>query len=236
MNKRRDLKIPERIENVREKRKALPIIKFKLDEILSHFETNMDAVRKQLITAEELATGNKTDEAQYIWRSQIVFCVSALDFYMHELVKYGLSQIFDRRWERTTGYNKLKVCMEHVEIIRNSPEAEWFSTFINSLYSSSALGSYKSIKEQLKIIGIDINEVEHIAFTSIKGQNEQKGCLENKLDTLWGRRNQIAHQSDRMSETAQVQSIDRKFVEDCISDISKIVFAMNKLSIEKSTA
>lgn len=48
--------------------------------------------RKRTIVGELLESG-KVIEGENIWRAQIIFLASALDFYMHELTKYGLCEI-----------------------------------------------------------------------------------------------------------------------------------------------
>ena len=76
--------------------KAIPkVTKFNIEEIFEHFSEALKAIRAQLAVADELVEQKKNTEAEYIWRSQIVFLASALDFYMHELTKLGLCEIYD---------------------------------------------------------------------------------------------------------------------------------------------
>lgn len=70
---------------------------FNLNEIINHFQNGIDSIENQFNIADYLTSNNKIEEAQNIYRSQIVFLESILDFYMHELVKYGLFQIFTNK-------------------------------------------------------------------------------------------------------------------------------------------
>ncbi len=81
MNKSLDLN--ERIIDNRTK-KLSPIITFDLNEILNHFNETICDIQSQGEIANKLPDNNKTD-AENIWRAQIIFLASALDFYMHEI-------------------------------------------------------------------------------------------------------------------------------------------------------
>ncbi len=85
----RDISLPARKEGTREKFHT-DVVQFDLDEIKNHFIDSMSAIDAQFIVAEDLINSGKAAEAENIWRAQIVFLASTLDFYMHELTKYGL--------------------------------------------------------------------------------------------------------------------------------------------------
>ena len=65
----------------------------------------------------DLLKSGKIIEGENIWRAQIVFLASALDFYMHELTKYGLCEIYNENWERTDKYENLQVNMTVHKIV-----------------------------------------------------------------------------------------------------------------------
>ena len=49
-----------------------------------------------------------------IYRSQIVFLESALDYYMHCLGIYAMVQMYNNHWDKTRGYSDLKVPIDKV--------------------------------------------------------------------------------------------------------------------------
>ena len=234
MSKKRDLQLTQRQESIRDKSLALPIISFELQEIVSRFDANMEAARAQFSVADALEKQGKNKEAEYIWRSQVVFCVSALDFYMHEITKYGMNSIFHGNWPKTAAYNRLRIPMENVEIALKAPESHWLIECVNGLFANSAFGAYKSIKEQLSLIGISMQDVVAAAFQAPDDTNVNIASPQKRIDSIWERRNQIAHQTDRMHENAEIQPIDRQFVEKCMNDITSFVHALNDIAITKN--
>ena len=230
MREKRNFQIAARKENTREKKKRVSIVEFKPNEILLRFNENIDAVREQFATAEGLVANGEVEKAKYIWRSQIVFCVSALDFYMHEIVKYGLSQTFNGTWKKTSEYRKLPVRLEYVERALKAPESQWFNEFVIELNAIKAFGSYRNICDQLKLIGLDMKEIEEHAFSE---EEDPSRFFEETITTIWKRRNQIAHQADRKNENAQIQDIGCAHVETCIRNIGKFVQSVNRAVVEK---
>lgn len=86
-----DLSLSARTENVRD-RSCCETVRFNLEEIYTHFVENIEAINKQNEVINNLKNTSNFSEAKVIMRSQIVFLASSLDFYMHELTKYGQKQ------------------------------------------------------------------------------------------------------------------------------------------------
>ena len=77
--------------------------------------------------ADGLVEYGKVIEGENIWRAQIVFLASALDFYMHELTKYGLCEIYNENWDRTDKYENLQVNMKVIEVaLKSGEDIDWF--------------------------------------------------------------------------------------------------------------
>ena len=227
MADQRDLSLSPRIEGKRDKIKQ-PITIFPLISIKKHFDENIVLIEKQFSTAEILISAGKKSDAEDVWRSQIVFLDSALDFYIHEITKYGIMNIFEDTWPKNDKYNKLKVDMRQVEIgLKNTEDSECFKDFVNELNEKKCFMSYEKIKEQLTVIGLNFKKIEKAAFN---GAVEK---FESKVEGLFKRRNMIAHQSDREHATAERNEISRPAVEGFISDTKKIVEAIHKIASEK---
>ena len=80
----RDLSLTERNEEVRDKQPVTPVVSFSLSEIREHFDKSILSIQEQYEVADSLCAEGKVDACKDIWRSQIVFAESALDFYIHE--------------------------------------------------------------------------------------------------------------------------------------------------------
>lgn len=223
----RNLDLVARNEDTRDKFHT-EVIRFELDQILQHFTETMQAINAQFDVANELLESGKAVEAENIWRAQIIFLASALDFYMHELTKYGLCEIYNENWERTDKYDNLQVNMKVIEMaLKSGEDIDWFLEYINGYYRAVTMVSYESVRDQLNLLGINLPLVADGAFYQRGGTENTKDKLKRRLNELSGRRNIIAHQSDRAHTDAQVNVITKEIVQNFIFDIEKIVSSID---------
>ncbi len=231
MKSERKLNLTERAEDVREKH---PVVLFALDDIKQHFEENLQVIRSQFETAEYLLENDLKRACEDVWHAQIVFIASALDFYMHELTKYGLCQIFERNWEGTEKYNNINVKMVYVDrVINNEEDENWFLEYVNSAYAHVTMISVDSMKEQLNLLGIDWKGIADKVFYQEGALEKPEDQFKQILNTLFRRRNAIAHQLDREHADALFKPIDRKTVETFIDNVQKLVEAIHEKAEEK---
>lgn len=223
----RNLDLTARNENTRDKFHT-EVIRFELDQIMRHFTETLQAINDQFDVADELYESGKVTEGENIWRAQIVFLASAFDFYMHELTKYGLCEIYNENWCRTDKYANLQVNMKVIEIaLKSGEDIDWFLEYINDYYRAITMVSYESVKDQFNLLGINLTRVADKAFYQRGGTEKTKDKLKRRLNGLFIRRNIIAHQTDRTHTDAQVNNITKEIVQNFIHDIEKIVKAID---------
>ena len=170
----RNLDLAARNEDTRDKFHT-NVIRFELDQILQHFEETIQSINAQFDVADELIEAGKITEGKNIWRAQIIFLAGALDFYMHELTKYGLCEIYDENWDRTDKYENLQVNMKVIEVaLKAGEDIDWFLEYINSYYRVITMVSYESVKDQLNLLGIQLSSVADGAFYKETEQKIQK--------------------------------------------------------------
>lgn len=233
MSVNRDLKLTPRKEGVREK-DNIEVIIFSLEEIKMHFDDNIDSVRSKFSIAEALENSGKTEDAEDMFRTQLVFLESALDYYMHEITQYGLLKIFEGEWKPTERYQNILLRMETVEKALNSRETvDWFVQFVNNAYRTTAMMSWDAMKDQLNLIGIDIQRTSDEAFYAAGSAEKTREKMKRRISELFKRRNLIAHQSDRLHQNAEKQNIHKETVESFISDVEKIVLAIHNEAMRK---
>lgn len=219
----RNLDLVARKEDTRNKFHT-EVIRFELDQILQHFADAIKNINAQFDVADELIESGKIIEGENIWRAQIIFLASAFDFYMHELTKYGLCEIYNENWCRTDKYENLQVNMKVIEVaLKSGEDIDWFLEYINNYYRVITMVSYESVKNQLNLLGIDLASVADGAFYQRGGTENTKDKFKKSLNELFSRRNNIAHQSDRAHTDAQVNIITKEIVQNFICDIEKIV-------------
>jgi hypothetical protein len=70
-------------------------------------------------------------------------------------------------------------------------------------------------------------------FYDINSEEKTIDKLKNSLNSLFRRRNIIAHQSDRQHANAEILDIEREMVEGYIRDVNKIIDCVSKQIAEK---
>lgn len=86
--------------------------------------------------------------------------------------------------------------------------------------------SSEAVISQLNLIGIKWQSVANRAFYKLDSNIPTKEKFKSTLNSLFRRRNQIAHQADCLHETGTKIDIERAMVESYIADIEKIVIAI----------
>ncbi len=219
--------LPTRRENTRDKRQSEVAQSFTLGEIRGHFNQNIAAIRDQSAVAEEMRKRGDRTEAEFIWRTQILYLESALDYFMHELTNYGMVQMFARRWPRTPGYGKIKLEMTAIDEAMAAPGAsEWLVSYITDAFNRDTMTNYPRIKDQADLLGIDINAVMKAAFPLPKNAPKRSnpvGYGSEILSELCTRRNRIAHQTDRDPKNARQAAISADYVRRSINHVERLV-------------
>lgn len=220
------LELAERITDTIDKN--IPeIVIYAIDSLKMHYDENLELLRNQFVIADKCVADGNVEAAKTIWRTQIVLLASAMDYFMHEVIWYGLDQIYEGDWERTSGYNRITITFEQLQRIKEDPEDKgWFWDYITDEYKKQTLMSFDDIKRHLKIIGIEIRSVADRAFFEKNGTVPTVDRLKETLNSLYWRRNHIAHQSDRSERNAERKDITKEYVEDFISKINNIVDAV----------
>lgn len=229
---KKDLTLHKRVEEIREPQKTAEPLQFSLKEIKKHFDDTLCTIINEYEIADELTSAGKNEEAKTIWRSQIVFLEGLLDFYMHEISKYGLYRMFCGTWEKSEKYKYFKIPMMVVEGALLSLESqEWFFKYLNETLSNQVFLAAESMRDQLNLIGIGFTEAMHVAFAKAT-ENESHEYGKKVIANLFKRRNIIAHQNDRDHASAEQNDISKEFVEEARRNIESIVNAIHNIAEE----
>ena len=232
----RDLTLNQRVEDVRDKQPVPSIVEFDLEQIKERFDNNIASIRKQFDIAESLKSKGDIEECETIWRSQVVFLESALDFYIHEVSKYGMLNIFSGDWEKTEKYNNYQVPMKYVEEGFKNPESKaWLLKYLNERFGTEVYLSADAMKNQLNLLGLYFEPVMERAFPKSSSSDTSHREGKKVVKELFERRNQIAHQTDRQHNDATQNAITREYVEQCLADVVAIVNSIHAIAIEKNS-
>ena len=228
---KRDLSLSQRKENTREQKPSIRPLHFALEEIRNRFDSGICDLVSRIDDAEEMLNSGSVEAAKSILRAQVVFSEGLMDFYIHELSKYCLYQMFEGNWEKSAKYNSLKIPMSKVEAALFSSKSEdWFFEHINDEYCRTVFLGSDPMKEQLNLIGVPFKDVVARAFPEL-----QFGEAKDKINRLFARRNRIVHQNDRDHATAQQEDIEPSFVREYVSDVRNLVGSMHDIAISKES-
>lgn len=156
-------------------------ISIDLNKIQTDFDRNIQDIETKFNLAQSILS-TSPDSAKDIWHSQIVFLDSALDFYIHEIARFGMSKIINDEWVDTKLFNKFQISMRLAKILIVTPEnLNLFMDEIDETNQKNCFMKFENLQKQLKLIGVSIAKDE---------------SNENQINNLFKRRNEIAHQAD----------------------------------------
>ena len=223
----RNLTLAPRNENTRDNPSPIPVKVFSIEEIEQHFIENVKSIEDKFAISSSLIEIGMLDEARDIFRTQIVFLESAFDFYMHEIVKLGITCMFDGVWNKTDKYYNLKIEMHYIErASQESANDYWLKDWIDKTYSLITLMSHEAFQDICKLIGLNIKNIADTSFYERNSNENTKNKLQNFLRDLYHRRNRIAHQSDRRMADAEIQHISEEDVKNYIDRMKLVVNAI----------
>ena len=163
---------------------------------------------------------NKEDMSD-ILRSEIVYIISSLDRFIHDIVKFGMIEIFKGNRPPTPAFNNFKISLEQYNNIQNSsfpPPEKIFEDVIISTHKYQAFQEPDKISNALSLIWNENHKWHHIA--SELGIPEYD--VKIKLKNLVIRRNQIVHESDIDLFTRSLLPIYENDVENGINFIKDL--------------
>ena len=74
-------------------------------------------------------------------------------------------QIYQGNWDKTDKYNHFTICLGDIsEILQNPEQENWFLDIVNDTFAEDTFMSSQSVINQLKLIGIQWQEVAKTAF------------------------------------------------------------------------
>lgn len=212
----------------------------KLIEIKKNSDENIELIEKKINTMLKIDDEEK--------RNIIVNLIAALDYYIHEIIIWGIVEITSNKFPKGKKYEGFLLSIKHIKNIfdnKNNLEKETFcekelkKEIINSL-KKKTYQKWKSIKEGLEHILPD-DQLELISNLTTGGQgNNDKFDIE-KLNSLNEKRDSIVHNCDRdYHNNSKKNCIDFDCKECCdyiiliINSIHKVISNYDKTKPEEN--
>lgn len=158
-----------------------------------------------------------------ILRAELVMAVSALDHFIHELVRLGMLEIKRGNRPPSRGYLKFNLTLSSTISALSNPGAdEWLDSEIRERHGYRSFQTPKKIAEAVKLIS-DISLWREVSNHLGKKEDDIKVILNAIID----RRNRIAHEAD-LDPTAPGKRwpIDKKMVDDAVNQVEEIGVAI----------
>ena len=169
-------------------------------------------------------------DASDLLRWQWVLAISALDKYIHDIVRTGMVQEFQGTRPKTEKYLNFRIDMNRYGSFSSSlaPEIDFENEIIRQ-HGILAFQHPDKISDALAYIWPEQHKWEQISqhmATAISAKD-----IRTKLNNIVVRRNQIVHEGDCLSQIIpfQQQPINEADVDDVISFVSELVDAISAL-------
>ena len=160
---------------------------------IEQFRTNIIRVRNlgsvaKILDEQTTAVLDVSD----ILRSELVMAVSALDQYVHEVVRLGMLDAYRGNRNRTQQFLRFQVSLESaLQGIADPASESWLEDQIRTRHGYQSFQSYNNIADAIRLISPARLWAE---VSKIVGVDQQD--IEGTLGLIVIRRNQIAHESD----------------------------------------
>jgi len=155
---------------------------------IEQFRKNIQRVKNLELSYAYLATNTELDMSD-ILRAEIILLVSALDTFIHDVVRLGMLEILKGERKQTSRYKRFSITMN---IISFDEEYSWFERAIREEHGKLTFQRAEKIKEIIEYILEKRNIWELVADRIGKNKND----IIKQLNLIIKRRDQIAHESD----------------------------------------
>jgi hypothetical protein len=192
---------------------------------LTQFEVDIARI-KNLAAIYKVLALNTTSilDLSDILRAELVFSVSALDRYIHEIVRFGMLEVYTEHRSRTPQFDKFTVSMQSV--VRGF-SVEILDQEIRTQHGYKSFQRAEKIADAVRLIS-EIKLWDEVA----KKLSKQPINVKNELDLIIKRRDQIAHEADSDPSYPDARwPIDEMMVNDAVAFIEKIVHAIHKVIV-----
>lgn len=220
----RDLSLHQ-IQPNRDKKKVV-IRNEQEKHILKQFNNSIEVVRQKDEIIQFLsAHGQSTLE---IRQSQIILLMSALDLYIHDIVKYCIIQKFNGNQTKTKQYKELLIPMQSVELAIQNPESsDWLDEVITNINQYKSFTSYGKIKNQLEAVGLKSKKFKELLL-----KTESDFGVSNLIEKLRLLRNRLAHQDQESINSLESELTEEKinqyidFIYQLVQDIHQTIIEL----------
>jgi len=168
-----------------------------------------------------------TERADEILRAEIVMLVSAMDCYIHDIVRVSMIEMFKGSKSSNKYFDDFAISSKTVVNILNTnnpvDRVGLFENEIQEIISKDSYQSPSSIEYALRFL--DIRNLWTVLSSDMEMRPDD---IKSTLSLIIHRRNKIAHEADFNQVTLTKNPIDKMICDSNIEFISKFCEAINK--------
>lgn len=201
-----------------------------MNTAFAEFQSSMNDVRKIRVIYDYLVNTHRLDESDIVdlLRAQLVNSVSALDRYLHEVIRIGIVQSFLQNRPLTSKFNTFTLTSKTILKIMTLNKDEstavsvedkpsfWIDKEVFLFLKTYAFQHPDKIREGLSYIWDEDHKWQVVARAmNISGtnDNDKQKNLVQRLTLISERRNQIVHEADfdpflRVRRPISIQEVD----------------------------
>lgn len=195
--------------------------------ILKQFNSSIEVVRQKDEIIQFLSAHGQS--ILEIRQSQIILLMSALDLYIHDIVKYCIIQKFNGNQTKTKQYKELLIPMQSVELAIQNPESsDWLDEVITSINQYKSFTSYGKIKNQLEAVGLKSKK-----FNELVLKTESDFGVSDLIEKLRSLRNRLADQDQESINSLGSELTEEKinqyigFIYQLVQDIHQTIIELD---------
>jgi len=167
-------------------------------------------------------------QAEDILRAQFVMIVSALDCFIHDVVRIGMLEIYLEQRNSSKNTEKFPISLTILQQIEKvsdeTTKLAFLEKHIETKNSEDSFQSPRNIEYALGLISIDK------IWTKLSSEmNRPPEDIKSQLALVVDRRNKIAHESDRDNLLGSKIFIDKILVTNTINFIDNLCNSISKL-------
>jgi len=192
---------------------------------LDQFNHEIQRVRNLIAIYDYLiADPQNSHDASDILRSCIVLGISALDAFVHDIIRMGMVEILHGKRKQTKDYQKIGFTLQQVYF---DPQYAWFERRIYEDHGEKSFQNPQAIVQAIK----HISEKDLWKEVSKKLSDISEEQIKQRLKLIVTRRNQIAHEADMDKELSppSKRSIESKDVKEYVDFIENLANAMYEI-------
>jgi hypothetical protein len=192
-----------------------------MDETIKQFHYNMNRVKNMgVIYSSIKSQTTQILDLSDILRAELVFAVSCLDQYIHEVVRIGMIEAYDGKRKQTASFLQYNCSLNSILVSHQYKDSkDWLDIEIRKHHGWKSFEHPKKISEAISLI------TEKDIWEEIgKSINEDPRNIKKELSLIIDRRNKIAHEFDLDPTFRNCRwEIDLLLVDKSIAYIEKIV-------------